>query len=213
MRIERLASPPGAALLADARAVIEAGGTLVFPTDTVYGIGCDPENRAAVAAVFAAKSRPPDKPLAIHVAVPADAWQFAQDPGAAARALVTALWPGPLALVVRRAATRGGPAALDGPTISLRCPDDATCAAILRVTGPLAATSANISGATAFAGGDDLRALPRCDLALIAGPTLHRRESTVLDCTSTVVRVLRDGAMPRDRIQAVVAAAGCTLHP
>jgi L-threonylcarbamoyladenylate synthase len=204
--VRRFAGIPGASLLAEAAACVRAGGTLIFPTDTVYGIGCAPDDPTAVAAVFAAKRRPPDKPLSLHVARTEDAIAFAAELPAAARTLMEHFWPGPLTIVVRRAPHAMEAAALSGATIGLRCPDDDACRAILAAVGPLAATSANISGEAAYDGSDaDVTHLPEATLALLKGPTSLRRESTVIDCTGVMPKILRTGALKPDAIRAALA--------
>lgn len=203
MRIVRCSGVPDAVTLHDAATCIEAGGTLVFPTETVYGIGCDPENARAVDAIFRAKGRPTHKPLAVHVARPDEVERFALVLTNAARRIIATLWPGPVAIIVQRAPQYASPAALGGDTISLRCPNDAACAAILRATGPLAATSANISDEPAFTGDEaGVGSLPAATMAIITGPTELRQESTVVDCTTEIPRVVRPGAVDRAAIEA-----------
>ena len=195
MRIVRVAGTPDALLLNETARCIEGGGTIIFPTDTVYGIGCAAENDGAVESIFAAKRRPAEKPLAVHLASPEHVDRYAQRISSAARALIEHFWPGPLTIIVERKDGVCKAAARGGATIALRCPDDDVCRAILSATGPLAATSANISGAPAYDGGDDLSALPEATLAIIAGRTKRRRESTVLDCSAAIVRLVRQGAL------------------
>lgn len=192
-------------LLDEAKRCAADGGTIVFPTDTVYGIGCAAEDDEAVEAIFAAKRRPADKPLAVHLASPDRAAAYASSMTPAARALMAAFWPGPLSIIVARKDGVCTAAARGGPTIALRCPDDDVCRAILAATGPLAATSANISGSPAYDGGEDFSGLPDATLAIIAGPTKRGRESTVLDCSTDAVRVLREGALASDRIAAAIS--------
>jgi L-threonylcarbamoyladenylate synthase len=204
MRVATAQGVPDAAVLRDAAACIVAGGTLIFPTETVYGLGCDPNNAKAVAEIFRLKGRPADKPLAIHIAWPEQAPQFARRLTRSARRIIETLWPGPVAIVVERASDQATAAALGGPTISLRCSDDASCAAILRATGPLAATSANIAGKTAFDGeAASVASLPDATMAIITGPTRLRQESTVVDCTADIPRILRLGAVDADTIERV----------
>ena len=204
--IQRFDDIPSAAQLAHAAACVRGGGTLIFPTDTVYGIGCDPDDPNAVAAVFAAKRRPPDRPLSLHVAQLDDARSYVQEFPHVARVLIDRFWPGPLTIIVRRAPHAGAAAAFGASTIGLRCPDDNACRMILTATGPLAATSANISGLSAYDGreGQEER-LPDASLALLKGPTSLRRESTVLDCTTAIPRILRPGALDADAIRAALA--------
>ncbi len=206
LTVRRFSGIPEDALLSEARACVRGGGTLIFPTDTVYGIGCDPSDATAVAAIFAAKRRPADKPLALHVAKSGDALPYVNEVTTAAHALMEAFWPGALTIIVRRNPDFAAPAVAGGANIGLRCPDDDACRAILRATGPLAATSANISGMTPYDGAsDDLDNLPAATLALVKGPTRWRRESTVLDCTGPAARILRRGALSTQDIRSALA--------
>ena len=203
MRIVRCSGIPDDATLDEAAACVSGGSTLIFPTETVYGIGCDPDNAGAVDAIFRAKGRPAHKPLAIHIASPADAERFGIDLTRAARRIIASLWPGPVAIIVRRAPQQASPAALGGETISLRCPSDTACLAILRATGPLAATSANRSDEPAFMGDEaSVKSLPVASMAIITGPTELRQESTVVDCTTETPRIVRSGAADRAAIEA-----------
>lgn len=196
-------------LIAEAVNCIQAGGTLIFPTETVYGIGAAAENEAAVAAVYAAKGRSFDKPLALHVSDMSQARPFVARWTRSAQRAADHFWPGPLAIVVERKAQRFAKAAAGIATISLRCPDHALCNKMLMRTGALAATSANLSGAAAFTGvGSGLGDLPQATLAIIAGPTRLQRESTIMDCSHEQPRVLRWGAIDRDRLEAVMGTLG-----
>jgi L-threonylcarbamoyladenylate synthase len=204
--VRRFTGVPSAAFLEEAAACVRAGGTLIFPTDTVYGIGCAPDDAYAVAAVFAAKRRPHDRPLSLHVARADDVQHLVADLPPAVHVLMDRFWPGPLTIIVRRAPHAIAAAALGGATIGLRCPDDDACKAILMKTGPLAATSANISGESAYDGSDDdVERLPEATLALLKGPTSLRRESTILDCTGALPKILRSGALRADTLRAALA--------
>lgn len=205
MRIVRVAGTPDALLLNETARCIADGGTIIFPTDTVYGIGCAAENDAAVESIFAAKRRPAEKPLAVHLASPDLADRYARKISPAAQALVEKFWPGPLTIIVERRDGVCEAAARGGATIALRCPDDDVCRAILSATGPLAATSANMSGAPAYDGSDDLGTLPEATLAIIAGRTKQRRESTVLDCSADTVRLVRQGALEAAEVAKAIA--------
>src|SRR5215472_8787191 len=117
MRIHKVFTAPDADLLADAAACVRGGGTIIFPTDTVYGIGCAAGDDRAVEQIFALKHRPPDKPLAVHAATPTEASAYAESISAAARALIERFWPGPLTIIVRRRANASTAAARGGTTI------------------------------------------------------------------------------------------------
>ena len=133
----------------EAAAALRAGGLVAFPTETVYGLGADATQPHAVAAVYAAKGRPADHPLIVHVldAAALDTW--AAGVPDYARALAAAFWPGPLTVVV----TAHPDLQLDlgdrGGTIAVRVPDHDFTRALLRRTGPLAVSSANVSGGEA----------------------------------------------------------------
>lgn len=196
MRVIRAAQRSESEVVREVAACVRAGGTVIFPTDTVYGIGCDPDNEAAINAIYDAKRRSARKPLALHVAQESAAQPFVADLTASARLAMQRLWPGPVAIIVRRCDERYERAACGLATISLRCPNHDLCRALLRATGPLAATSANMSGSAAFTGDpEDLRDLPDATLAVLAGPTPLRQESTILDCTGDTAVIIREGAM------------------
>ncbi|TWI66135.1 L-threonylcarbamoyladenylate synthase [Pseudoduganella lurida] len=139
----------GAAIL-DAAARLEAGGLVAFPTETVYGLGADAENPAAVAAIYAAKGRPQDHPVIVHVAPGADLDYWAADVPDEARLLAGAFWPGPLTMIVKRHAHI--PDAVSGgqDTVGLRCPSHPVAMALLAAfkggKGGVAAPSANKFG-------------------------------------------------------------------
>ena len=197
MRVIRAAQRSVADLVREVAACVLSGGTIIFPTETVYGIGCVPEDERAIDALFFAKGRSADKPLALHVADVAQATPYVEPMTPCARQAIQLLWPGPVAIIVRRRATRYARASCGLATISLRCPDHDLCRAILRAAGPLAATSANASGSAPYVGlSDATTGLPAAALAVLAGPTALRQESTIIDCTGDRPIVVREGAMP-----------------
>ena len=205
MRILHAAECPESDLIDAAVACVRAGGTIIFPTETVYGIGAAAENDEGVAAVYAAKGRSSDKPLALHVANTKQTEPFVAAWTEAAQRAIAQFWPGPLALVLKRQPHRFEKAAAGYATISLRCPDHALARRILEQTGPLAATSANHSGHAAFTGSvESIADLPAASLAIIAGQTALRRESTIMDCSSEVPRILRRGAIDEAALMRVV---------
>src|SRR2546428_2663524 len=134
--------------VARAIAVLEGGGLVAFPTETVYGLGADASSDAAVAKVFAAKGRPRAHPLIVHLAegAPLDGWAI--DVPEVARQLARAAWPGPLTMILLRG-PRVAPAATGGaPTVGLRVPAHPVAQALLRgFAGGIAAPSANRFGA------------------------------------------------------------------
>jgi len=179
----------------------------VIPTDTVYGIGTRPDLPEATARIFQAKQRPWDLELPVLVPSLEAATGIAQL-GVAGRLAARAFWPGPLTLVVRRtSAGAGWDLGGDPATIGVRMPDHPKALAVLERTGPLAVTSANISGGPTpgtceeVAGlfGDAVVAYV-CDLDPLAGSP-----STVLDLTGIEPRILREGSISAAAISAALA--------
>ncbi len=193
-----------------ARAVelLRAGRLVAFPTETVYGLGADATNPAAVARIFAAKGRPATNPLIVHVADAASARRFTADWSRRAGLIAEAFWPGPVTLVMPRA---GGivdavTAGLD--TVGLRVPDHPVALALLRgFDGAVAAPSANrsnhISPTSAQHVKDELAG--RVDLILDGGACRVGIESTVVDLSSAkAVRILRPGHITAAQLEAVL---------
>jgi L-threonylcarbamoyladenylate synthase len=202
------ARPEGAAAELAVR-TLAAGGLVAFPTETVYGLGADATNGEAVARLYDAKGRPAFNPLIAHVADTGAAHALAHF-GAAAARLAQAFWPGPLTLVLPKAA--GCPVAelatagLD--SIAVRVPDHQVARDILVAFGrPVVAPSANRSGhvspTTAQHVLADLRG--RIELIVDGGPTSMGLESTIVACLDTPV-LLRPGAIPRAEIERVLGA-------
>lgn len=175
-------------------AVVRSGGTVIFPTDTVYGIGCDPWRPEAVARIYALKARPADKPLSLHLATVTEMLEYA--PGNRTAALAARHFlPGPLTLIVSRLSFTDKRVTAGLPSLGLRVPDHVLASEILDGCGPLAATSANFSGRRAYAGAGPSRTLPEADLFVDAGPTPLRAESSVLDLSQRKPRLVREGVI------------------
>ena len=188
-------------LLDEAARVLIGGGTVIFPTETVYGIGCDPHQPAAIERIFAQKARPRDRPLALHLASCDEALEYVGSNRLAVRAIERFL-PGPLAVIVARPSFIGGTVTAGSRSLSLRVPDHALCRAILERCGPLAATSANRSGEPPFLGGPDRAEVPDADLLIDAGPSPGGVASTVVDFTTVPPALLREGAIARALLEA-----------
>jgi L-threonylcarbamoyladenylate synthase len=194
----RLADGPDAR--AAAARVLEAGGIVAFPTDTVYGIAVALDSPGGIERLFAAKQRPPDKAIALLIT---DAAQAAEvgEMNPVATALAGAFWPGGLTLVLNRRA--------DHETVGLRVPDHEAPRALARAVGPLPTTSANRSGEPEARDADELEALlgAAIDLILDGGPAHGGPASTVVDTTVEPPRILREGAISRDRIDRCLTSA------
>jgi L-threonylcarbamoyladenylate synthase len=195
--------------IAQAAAVLAAGGLVAFPTETVYGLGADAGSDEAVRGIFAAKGRPSDHPLIVHVPDAAAALRFAAAVPPVAQRLMDAFWPGPLTLILPRRPETGRAAAGGQDTIGLRCPAHPVAHALLLaaaqatppvfgVAGPSANRFGRVSPTTAehVAGefGEDL-------LVLDGGATAVGIESAIVDCTRNVPVLLRPGVLTRAQIE------------
>lgn len=184
--------------LPTALAALDRGEIVVVPTDTVFGVAGRPELPAATAAIFDAKSRPRD--LTLPVLVPSlDAARSIAVADERSEALAPRFWPGPLTLVLPRS-ERSLPWELGSErrTIAVRVPDHPLALDLLRRSGPLATTSANLSGRPTPADCDGVRAALGAAVAvyLCGGPPPAGTASTVVDLTGDRPRVLREGALP-----------------
>ncbi len=183
------------ALVADAVAkVIFSGGTVIFPTDTVYGIACDPYRSEAIDRIYGAKNRPDNKPLSLHLG---SVREFLEYAGLDKLAVLASrrLLPGPVTLIIHRPAFISEEVSAGLATLGFRVPDDPLCLAILERCGPLAATSANTSGALPYYGAGDWESLPPADLLIENGPTRWQAESSVIDLSGMQPRLLREGVV------------------
>ena len=195
--------------ITQAAQVLAAGGLVAFPTETVYGLGADAGNDAAVAGIFTAKGRPSDHPLIVHVPDANAATRFAAAVPPVAQRLMQAFWPGPLTLILPRRPDAGRAAAGGQDSIGLRCPAHPVAHALLLACAAaqppvlgLAAPSANRFGrvsptaaahvASEF--GDEL-------LVLDGGATPVGIESAIVDCTRGVPVLLRPGTLTRAAIE------------
>jgi L-threonylcarbamoyladenylate synthase len=200
-----LTDPPP---IAEAAAILRDGGLVAFPTETVYGLGADATNDAAVARIFAAKSRPRFNPLIVHVA-DLDAARRLVNMDDEARRFAELFWPGPLTLVLpRRDDCRVSLLASAGlETLAVRIPAHPVAQSLLRACGrPIAAPSANhagrISPTTAQHVRDEVG--ERVQLILDGGPCRVGIESTVLDLSGPRPALLRPGGVSKEAIEAML---------
>jgi L-threonylcarbamoyladenylate synthase len=198
---------PDAAQIERAVALLNAGELVAFPTETVYGLGADAENAAAVGRIFAAKGRPASHPLIVHFSNFAAARTWAAEvPDAAAR-LAQAFWPGPLTLVLPKAPRV--PAAVTGgqSSVALRAPAHPVARALLASFGrAIAAPSANRYGRISPTRAADVREElgERVSLVLDGGDCEVGLESTIVACLDGRVTLLRPGAISRSQVADVV---------
>lgn len=195
-----------AAVYEEAGAVIRAGGTVVFPTETVYGLGADALNPAAVAAIYRAKGRPSDNPLIIHVA-DYDLSAIVREIPPVARQLMELYWPGPLTIILKKQPAVPDVTTGSLDTVGVRMPDQEAALALIRASRRfIAAPSANISGRpspTTFGRCvEDLDG--RVDRILGMDPSRVGLESTIIDVTGEVPELLRPGAITREMLEAAI---------
>lgn len=190
--------------LAEIHAAIQAGQAIVFPTDTVYGIGADPTSPAAVASVLEAKGRGRQMPPPVLLANPAQADLVAQAISPAARALMAAFWPGALTLILRTSDLIQYDLGDMPDTIAVRMPNHPTALQILEKTGPLAVTSANLTGAEPAQ--NCTQAInyfgEKVAIYVDGGPTQATVPSTIVSCVDEV-KILRLGVLSEAEIQQV----------
>ena len=174
--------------------VLHSGGIVAFPTDTVYGLGSLAFDNAAIESIYTAKDRPIEKAIPILIGDLSDLDQVADDIPNMALRLASRFWPGPLTCIVPKKLTL--PLAVSTThTVAVRIPDHSDARALLRAAGPMAVTSANISGqpspSTAQEAYEQLNG--RIPLILDGGKTQGGIPSTLVDCTGEKPAILREG--------------------
>ena len=205
MRVIRAVRLPGGEVVFDAPSAEEAlaalrsGGLVVYPTDTLYGLGCDPSNASAVDRVFAVKARPRDLPIALALGSVEEIPRFAHMTALSSEFCAKHL-PGPVTILLR--ATPAAPAPLvskDG-LLGIRVPDDTITRWIAKAFGPITTTSANRHAGAAPATCDEaLQQLgDAADVYIDGGPTRHGKESTIVDLTGSSAKVIREGVLRRE---------------
>ena len=198
--------------LASAAKLLKEGGLVAFPTETVYGLGADATNSAAVARIYQAKGRPADHPLIVHIHSMQAMGEWADEIPSYAIALARSFWPGPMTLVLKRSILAEDFITGSQPTVGLRVPDHVVALALLsafvKIGGKgIAAPSANrfghVSPTTAGAVREELADyLAPTDQILDGGSSSVGVESSIIDCTSTAPRILRPGAITLEMIEA-----------
>lgn len=200
-------APEDPSVVSTAATYLQKGELVAIPTETVYGLGADGLNPEAVAKIFAAKGRPQDNPLILHIADAEELDRLCHSIPDAAYKLARAFWPGPLTMVlpakdiVPKCTTAGL------PTVAIRCPDCAITRQIIRAAGvPVAAPSANISGKPSTTTADHVYHdhNGRIPLIVDGGPCRVGVESTIIDLTETPPRLLRPGGITPEQLADVL---------
>ena len=194
--------------------LLRAGGLVGIPTETVYGLGANGLDPAAVGRIFQAKGRPQDNPLILHI--PGADWleRYCRDIPAAAYELARRFWPGPLTMVLRRRDNVPDQVTAGLDTVGMRCPAHPLCRAVIQAADvPVAAPSGNTSGrpspTTAAHMLEDMDG--RIDAILDGGPCSVGVESTIVDLTCTPPRLLRPGGITLEQLRA--ALGGGAVDP
>jgi L-threonylcarbamoyladenylate synthase len=206
---------PDAETIERAGAIIRAGGLVAFPTETVYGLGANALDSHSVKRIFEVKGRPASNPLIVHVGSAEDARELVQVWPKSAQKLADRFWPGPLTLVLPKAKLIPDEVTAGGPTVAVRVPENVVALALLRAAGlPIAAPSANrsarISPTRAEHVERDLGGL--IPLILDSGSTRVGLESTVLDLSSEIPRILRPGMLSKKEIEVVIGSVKLHDH-
>lgn len=186
------------------------GGLVAFPTDTLYALGALASHDEAVARLFEAKRRARDKPLPLLIASDRDLADVAGPLPIAGQRLIGEFWPGALTIVLRRATEYTSPALAGTDTVALRVPAHPIALEIIRrAGGAVTGTSANVAGGPGPRDAAEVRRQlgDAVDLVLDGGPTPGGLESTVVDLTGDAPRILREGAISRAAVEAVVNSA------
>ena len=213
--------------MGDAAALLMSGGLVAFPTETVYGLGADACNAAAVARIYSVKGRPADHPLIVHVPSIDALGDWASDVPEYAISLARDFWPGPMTLIMKRSSLAADFVTGGQDTVGIRVPAHPVALGLLEafarvggkgVAAPSANRFGNVSPTTAHAVSDELSDyLSQSDVILDGGACDVGVESTIIDCTGDAPRILRPGAITEEMIEhstglAVVDADGVAIR-
>lgn len=198
--------------LSAAALAVRRGELVILPTDTVYGVACDAFDPAAVTRLLDAKGRGRDMPPPVLVSAVTTLDALASEVPEWARRLTDEFWPGPLTLVCKQQASLQWDLGDARGTVAMRMPEHDVALELIQRTGPLAVSSANLSGMAPATDADQAISMLADEVALVldSGATPGELASTIVDCTGDTPRVLRVGAVSLDRLRQVLADAG---HP
>jgi len=182
--------------------ILRSGGLVAFPTDTVYGVGSLAFNQTAIESIYAAKDRPLEKAIPILIGDAGDLEKVAVEVPALARRLAARFWPGPLTIILPKHPDLP-PAVSATSTVGVRVPDHAVARALLRAAGPMAVTSANLSGRESPRTAEEVLAQlqGRIPLVVDGGETPGGIASTVVDVSGAEPVILRPGPIPLEQIK------------
>jgi L-threonylcarbamoyladenylate synthase len=182
--------------------IIKSGGVVAFPTETVYGLGANAYDEQAVKKIFELKGRPQDNPLIVHISKKQDVYIVAREIPEKAKVLIREFWPGPLTLVLPKNPSIPDIVTAGLDTVAVRMPDHPIALKLIRLSGvPIAAPSANISGKPSATQPEHIKKYFGEKVFLIEGKVKIGIESTVLDLTEDVPKILRPGAVTKEMIE------------
>ena len=181
--------------------ILKTGGLVAFPTDTVYGVGVLAFDGKAVESIYAAKDRPIEKAIPVLIGDSSDLEKVAVNIPHSARKLASRFWPGPLTILVPKRADLPKSVSATS-TVGVRLPDHEVAGALLRAAGPMAVTSANISGRESPVTAEEVyeQLGGRIDLIIDGGKTPGGVPSTLVDCTTSELKVLREGPISLEEL-------------
>lgn len=200
------AHSPQGDIIKECADIIKLGGLVAFPTETVYGLGANAFSPEAVKKIYAAKGRPSDNPLIVHISKKEDIGLVAEDVSEKGHLLIEAFWPGPLTLVLKKTEripmeTSGG---LD--TIAVRMPQNKIANLLIKEAGVIAAPSANLSGRPSSTQAEhvmtDLNT--KINAVIDGGSSVYGLESTIIDMTTSIPCLLRPGSITIDMLENVI---------
>jgi L-threonylcarbamoyladenylate synthase len=197
----RVISSGSANAMRSALEILLSGGLVAFPTDTVYGVGCLAFDQQAIESIYIAKDRPIEKAIPVLIGDTEDLKKVADEVPSIARRLIEKFWPGPLTVLVPKKRTL--PAAISArSTVGVRIPDHHVARALLRLAGPLAVTSANISGQSSPTSAQQVLAQlgGRITMVIDGGETPGGMPSTLVDCTGDQIQILREGPISKEEL-------------
>ena len=187
--------------------VLNKGGLVAFPTDTVYGVGAMVMDGTAVKSIYAAKDRPVEKAIPVLIGDAGDMDKVGMNIPETAYRLASRFWPGPLTVVIPKKPTLPESVSATA-TVGVRVPDHEVARTLLRAAGPMAVTSANISGQTSPSTAEEVFAQlgGRIDLIIDGGKTPGGVPSTVVDCRENDLKILRAGPISLEEIRAKLSS-------
>jgi tRNA threonylcarbamoyl adenosine modification protein (Sua5/YciO/YrdC/YwlC family) len=214
MRLTTTSDEEREAAIEAASLAVQRGQLIVLPTDTVYGIAADAFDPEAVSELLAAKGRGREMPPPVLVSAATTVDALATDIPDYARALLDELWPGPLTLVLRQQRSLQWDLGDTRGTVAVRMPDHEVALELLARTGPLAVSSANLTGKDAATDADQAEAMlgESVEVVIDGGPTSGNVPSTIVDCTGDTGRVLRAGVIPLWRLNQIVEPIGAVVE-